>query len=69
VAVGLREEEPRGTHQRVLHAGRGRANWALRNMAVRLSEMLETRHQFHESLIELEQQTLGGLDLVAEQLG
>jgi hypothetical protein len=38
-------------------------------MAVRLSEMLETRHQFHESLIELEQQTLGGLDLVVEQLG
>jgi phosphate transport system protein len=37
-------------------------------MAVWLSEMLETRHQFHESLTELEQQTLGGLDLVAEQL-
>ena len=26
--------------------------------------MLETRHQFHESLREVEQQTLGGLDMV-----
>ena len=26
------------------------------------------RHQFHESLIELEQQTLGGLDMVLQQL-
>jgi phosphate uptake regulator len=33
-----------------------------------LSEMQETRHQFHESLIELEQQTLGGLDMVLQQL-
>jgi Na+/phosphate symporter len=30
--------------------------------------MQETRHQFHESLIELEQQTLGGLDMVLQQL-
>jgi phosphate transport system protein len=30
--------------------------------------MQETRHQFHESLRELEQQTLGGLDMVVEQL-
>ena len=30
--------------------------------------MKETRHQFHESLIELEQQTLGGLDMVLHQL-
>ena len=30
--------------------------------------MQETRHQFHESLRELEQQTLGGLDMVIEQL-
>ena len=37
-------------------------------MAGRLNEMQETRHQFHESLKELEQQTLGGLDLVVEQL-
>ena len=37
-------------------------------MAVRLCEMQETRHQFHESLKELEQQTLGGLDMVVEQL-
>jgi phosphate transport system protein len=37
-------------------------------MAVRLNEMQETRHQFHESLKELEQQTLGGLDIVVEQL-
>ena len=33
-----------------------------------LSEMKETRHQFHESLLELEQQTLGGLDMVLQQL-
>jgi phosphate transport system protein len=31
-------------------------------------EMDEARHQFRESLRELEQQTLGGLDLVAQQL-
>jgi phosphate transport system protein len=37
-------------------------------MAVRLNEMQETRHQFRESLKELEQQTLGGLDIVVEQL-
>jgi phosphate transport system protein len=37
-------------------------------MAVRLSEMQETRHQFRESLRELEQQTLGGLDMVVLQL-
>ncbi len=37
-------------------------------MAVRLCEMQETRHQFHESLKELEQQMLGGLDMVVEQL-
>ena len=30
--------------------------------------MKETRHQFHESLMELEQQTLGGLDMVLQQL-
>ncbi|HWK18910.1 MAG TPA: phosphate signaling complex protein PhoU [Solirubrobacteraceae bacterium] len=30
--------------------------------------MQETRHQFHESLRELEQRTLGGLDMVVEQL-
>jgi phosphate transport system protein len=30
--------------------------------------MQETRHQFHESLKELEQQALGGLDLVIAQL-
>ena len=30
--------------------------------------MKETRHQFHESLIELEHQTLGGLDMVLHQL-
>jgi phosphate transport system protein len=30
--------------------------------------MLETRHQFHESLIELEQQALAGLDMVLQQL-
>jgi phosphate transport system protein len=30
--------------------------------------MKETRHQFHESLMELEQQTLGGLDMVLRQL-
>jgi len=30
--------------------------------------MQETRHQFHESLRELEHQTLGGLDMVVEQL-
>ncbi len=30
--------------------------------------MQETRHQFHESLKELEQQMLGGLDMVVEQL-
>jgi hypothetical protein len=30
--------------------------------------MQEARHQFHESLNELEQQTLCGLDLVVEQL-
>jgi phosphate transport system protein len=30
--------------------------------------MQETRHQFHESLKQLEQQTLGGLDMVVEQL-
>jgi phosphate transport system protein len=37
-------------------------------MGVRLNEMQETRHQFHESLKELEQQTLGGLDIVVQQL-
>ena len=31
-------------------------------------EMREARHQFRESLSELELQTLGGLDLVAQQL-
>jgi phosphate transport system protein len=31
-------------------------------------EMHEARHQFRESLSELEQRTLGGLDMVAEQL-
>jgi phosphate transport system protein len=30
--------------------------------------MKETRHQFHESLMDLEQQTLGGLDMVLQQL-
>ena len=30
--------------------------------------MQETRHQFHESLMGLEQQTLGGLDMVLQQL-
>ena len=30
--------------------------------------MREARHQFRESLSELELQTLGGLDLVAQQL-
>ena len=30
--------------------------------------MQEARHQFRESLIELERQTLGGLDMVAQQL-
>jgi len=30
--------------------------------------MQEARHQFHESLKELEQDTLGGLDMAAEQL-
>ena len=30
--------------------------------------VFETRHQFHETLEELEQRTLGGLDLVALQL-
>jgi phosphate transport system protein len=30
--------------------------------------MQETRHQFHESLKDLERQTLGGLDLVIQQL-
>jgi phosphate transport system protein len=30
--------------------------------------MLEIRHQFHETLSELEQQTMGGLDLVTLQL-
>ena len=30
--------------------------------------MQEARHQFRESLKELEQQTLGGLDMVAQQL-
>jgi phosphate transport system protein len=30
--------------------------------------MQETRHQFHEALIELEQQTLGALDMVLQQL-
>src|SRR5260370_40149080 len=30
--------------------------------------MQEVRHQFRESLKELEQQTLGGLDLVVQQL-
>src|SRR5271156_1095407 len=30
--------------------------------------MQETRHQFRESLKELEQQTLGGMDLVISQL-
>jgi phosphate transport system protein len=28
----------------------------------------ETRHQFHKAIEELEQQTLGGLDIVAQQL-
>jgi phosphate transport system protein len=32
------------------------------------SQMPETRHRFHESLNELERQTLGGLDIVVEQL-
>jgi phosphate transport system protein len=30
--------------------------------------MQQTRHQFHETLRDLEQQTLGGLDIVAQQL-
>src|SRR5437764_13438425 len=30
--------------------------------------MQETRHQFRETLKELEQQTMGGLDLVMQQL-
>ena len=30
--------------------------------------MLETRHQFRESLREVEQRTLGGLDMVVQQL-
>jgi phosphate transport system protein len=30
--------------------------------------MRETRHQFRESLKDLERQTLGGLDMVIEQL-
>jgi len=30
--------------------------------------MQETRHQFHEALKDLERQTLGGLDMVIEQL-
>jgi phosphate transport system protein len=30
--------------------------------------MLETRHEFHESIKQLEQQTLGGRDLVVERL-
>jgi phosphate transport system protein len=30
--------------------------------------MEETRHQFREDLLELEQQTLGGLDMVTQQL-
>src|SRR3984957_1947674 len=30
--------------------------------------MQETRHQFRESLKELEQQTLGGMDMVVQQL-
>jgi len=30
--------------------------------------MLETRHQFRESLKELERETLGGLEMVIEQL-
>ena len=30
--------------------------------------MLETRHQFHESLKELEDKTLGGLDMAIQQL-
>ena len=30
--------------------------------------MVETRHQFRETLKELEQQTLGGLDMVTQQL-
>ena len=30
--------------------------------------MQETRHQFHESLKDLERQTLGGLDMVIQQL-
>ena len=37
-------------------------------MASSLSEMKETRHQFHESLIELERQTLSSLDMVLHQL-
>ncbi len=40
----------------------------MRNMAVRLSKMLEARHQFREALRELERQMLESLDLVIEQL-
>jgi phosphate transport system protein len=41
---------------------------ALRYIWSRVTEMKEARHQFRESLSELEQQTLGGLDMVAQQL-
>ena len=44
------------------------ANPALRNIAVERSETRETRHQFRESLKEVERATLGGLDMVVQQL-
>ena len=47
---------------------RGRTHRALRDRKVRLAAMQETRHQFREELKELEEQTLGGLDLVVSQL-
>ena len=39
-----------------------------RHRKVWLATMHETRHQFHESLKDLERQTLDGLDMVIEQL-
>src|SRR5205814_2853380 len=41
---------------------------ALRHRKVRLIVVQETRHQFRETLKELESQTLGGMDLVLQQL-
>src|SRR5204863_8598295 len=49
-----------------LHEARARAHRALRDRKVRL--MPETRRAFHEELIELEGQALGGLDLVVTAL-